>query len=250
MTDLTLQQWNADQYAANARYVSDLGQPVVDLLAPRAGERILDLGCGDGALSATLAALGCEVVGVDASASMVAAARAMGLDARVMSGDALAFEEEFDAVFSNAALHWMTRATAVVDGVWRALRGGGRFVGEFGGRGNVAGICAALNTARARRDLPALAPWFYPGPEEYRGMLEERGFRVDTMRHFPRPTPLPGPLRTWIDMFAGAFVAGLAPDLANTIKEEAVEILGPTHLDAGGVWHVDYVRLRFAARKS
>src|SRR5258708_10292583 len=129
------QSWDPDSYARNDRFVSDLGAPVVELLAPHAGERILDLGCGDGALTAKLVALGCTVVGVDASAQQIAAARALGLDAHVVSGEELAFAAAFDAVFSNAALHWMRRADRVIDGAWRALRPGGRFVAEFGGAG-------------------------------------------------------------------------------------------------------------------
>lgn len=247
MSDPAAQRWNARRYGDVARFVTDLGMPTVELLAPQSGERILDLGCGDGPLTAKLAALGCEVVGVDGSPAMVAAARAMGLDARVMDGQALEFESEFDAVFSNAALHWMKQGAAVVEGVRRALKPGGRFVGEFGGRDNVAAIVAALNAARARRNLPALDPWFNPGPEDYAELLEEHGFHVDTMLHFPRPTPLPGPIRDWLDTFASAFVAGLEASEAARLLDETVEALRPKLLGADGRWSVDYVRLRFAA---
>ncbi|MGH7789991.1 MAG: class I SAM-dependent methyltransferase, partial [Candidatus Binatia bacterium] len=145
------QSWDPERYARNARFVAELGAPVVELLAPRAGERVLDLGCGDGALTERLVALGCAVVGVDASPEQIAAARARGLDAHVVPGEGLAFAAEFDAVFSNAALHWMKNADVVIDGVWRALRPGGRFVGECGGAGCVAQIVAALAAALARR---------------------------------------------------------------------------------------------------
>ena len=128
------QRWDPARYARNAGFVADLGQPVVELLAPVRGERILDLGCGDGALTRLLAESGARVVGVDSSAEQTAAARARGLDVRVMDGERLDFTAEFDAVFSNAALHWMRDPDAVVAGVWRALKPGGRFVGEFGGR--------------------------------------------------------------------------------------------------------------------
>src|SRR5688500_15143750 len=138
------QSWSAEGYARNARFVADLGQPVLELLAPQPGERILDLGCGDGALTTKLVAAGATVVGGDASAELVAAAQALGLDARIADGQALAFEAEFDAVFSNAALHWMKQPDAVIAGVRRALKPGGRFVGEFGGHGNVAAIVTAL----------------------------------------------------------------------------------------------------------
>src|SRR5947208_16977670 len=136
MTVTAHQTWSPEQYAQQARFVSDLGMPVVELLAPRAGERILDVGCGDGSLTKKLVELGCQVVGVDASPAMVAAAQAVGLDARVMDGQSLPFEQEFDAVFSNAALHWMPRSEVVIAGVWRSRKPGGRFVGECGSAGN------------------------------------------------------------------------------------------------------------------
>lgn len=245
MVDPGQQGWNPQRYAATARFVTELGAPVVELLAPRPGERILDLGCGDGPLAVQLAAQGCAVVGVDASPGMVAAARALGVDARVMDGQALGFDGGFDAVFSNAALHWMADGAAVIDGVWRALEPGGRFVGEFGGRGNVAAIVAALNAARERRALPARSPWFNPGPEQYSAMLAARGFTVTTMQHFPRPTPLPGPLRDWLENFAGAFLEGVVQRTA--FLDEVVTALRPGLCDAAGRWSVDYVRLRFAA---
>src|SRR4029450_2755203 len=144
------QSGSPERYEKNARFVSDLGAPVVELLAPRAGERILDLGCGDGALTGKLGARGWGGGAVDGSAEQVEGARRRGLDARVGDGQALAFENEFDAVFSNAALHWMKRADAVIDGVWRALRPGGRFVAECGGHGCVAKIEAGLLGGRAR----------------------------------------------------------------------------------------------------
>ncbi|HVG81375.1 MAG TPA: class I SAM-dependent methyltransferase, partial [Methylomirabilota bacterium] len=151
------QRWDPQTYAANARFVAELGQPVVELLAPTPGERILDLGCGDGALTEKLAALGCVVVGVDASPEQIAAARARGLDARVMDGQSLDFESEFDAVFSNAALHWMKEPGRVIAGVARALKPGGRFVGEFGGEGCVARIRAAVSESLALRGIEARA---------------------------------------------------------------------------------------------
>jgi trans-aconitate methyltransferase len=249
MSDPAEQSWNVRAYADNARFVTDLGMPVVELLAPRPGERILDLGCGDGPLTAKLAALGCRVVGVDGSPAMIAAARALGLDAHVMDGQALTFDGEFDAVFSNAALHWMKRGEAVIDGVWRALQPGGRFVGEFGGQGNVAAIVSALNAARARRGLAALDPWFNPGPDEYTALLAARGFRVATMLHFARPTPLPGSIRAWLETFAGAFVTDVAPAEAPRILDEVTAALRPALLGADGRWSVDYVRLRFAAHR-
>jgi SAM-dependent methyltransferase len=145
------QQWSAASYDAHGRFVSDLAGPAIAWLALSPGERILDLGCGDGAVTAALKAMGAEIVGVDTSESFLAAARARHLDVRRMDGQALAFAPEFDAVFSNAALHWMTTPEAVIAGVHRALKHGGRFVAEFGGHGNVAAIVTAMRaTAYAR----------------------------------------------------------------------------------------------------
>jgi trans-aconitate methyltransferase len=245
------QHWSPEQYAKNARFVSDLGMPVVALLAPRAGERILDVGCGDGPLTKKLVEMGCEVVGVDASAAMVEAAKAMGLDARVMDGQALQFEDEFDAVFSNAALHWMKRADAVIAGVWRALKPGGRFVGECGGHGNNATVVRALEAALQQRNLDfrTLSPWYYPSVEEYRHKLEAHGFVVNSIALIPRPTPLPGSLIAWLETFAQSFLGPLPTAERAAFLTQIEDLCRSTLCNAEGMWSVDYVRLRFAATK-
>ena len=245
------QRWSPTQYSEQARFVSDLGAPVVALLAPRAGERVLDLGCGDGVLTRQLVEVGCRVVAVDASAEMVAATQALGLEAYVMDGEALDFAAEFDAVFSNAALHWMTEPQRVLEGVWSALKPGGRFVGEFGGQGNVATILRALEAAlRARGiDAKSLNPWYFPSVEAYRALLEAQGFDVALVEAFPRPTLLPNDVIAWLETFAQVFIAGLPPQARKELLEEVAERCRPFLCDESGRWFADYVRIRFAATK-
>lgn len=245
------QTWDPERYARNARFVADLGMPVVELLAPQPGERILDLGCGDGALTEKLVAMGCTVVAVDGSQEQIAAARARGLDAHVMDGEQLTFDGGFDAVFSNAALHWMHRADAVIAGVWKALEPGGRFVAECGGAGCVAKISAALGAALERRGIDAARfnPWYFPTPEDYGARLHARGFAVASIALIPRPTPLPGDITAWLETFAESFTAALPAADRPAFLEEVRETLRPALCDADGQWTADYVRLRFAARK-
>jgi len=168
-----MQVWDPDRYATHARFVSDLGAPVVELLDPRPGERVLDVGCGDGALTEKLVEAGCRVVAVDSSPDQVRAARQRGIDARVADATALAFDAEFEAVFSNAVLHWIRDPDAALAAIRDALAPGGRLVAEFGGHGCVASIRTAFGEVLARRgiDADALNPWYFPTAEEYRDRL-------------------------------------------------------------------------------
>lgn len=242
-------QWHPADYGRTARFVSDLGEPVLRLLAPRVGERILDLGCGDGALTQRLAATGARVVGVDPSAEFIAAAKALGLDVRLLAGENLPFASEFDAVFSNAAIHWIRGQDAMLAGVHRALKPGGRFVAEFGGAGNVASVRAAAIDALARRgiDGSSLDPWYFPSSEEYRARLEAHGFRIVEISLFDRPTILPGPLSDWLETFAQSFLAPLGMEERGVAKDEIERAMAPMLKARDGVWSVDYVRLRFCA---
>jgi SAM-dependent methyltransferase len=249
---MTTQQWNPETYEKNARFVSDLGAGVVDLLAPKAGERILDLGCGDGALTEKLVAAGCHVVAVDASADQVAGAVKRGLDARVARAEALPFSNEFDAVFSNAVLHWVKDADGVIASVARALKPGGRFVAEFGGAGCIETIRAALRAALARRGLdPAAAdPWYFPGDADYRAKLEAHGFAVRVITLFPRPTPLPGDAAAWLETFAQPFLGSVAPADRPALIAEVCDAMRPALFDPESGWTADYIRLRFAAERA
>jgi trans-aconitate methyltransferase len=246
------QTWDPASYARNARFVSDLGSPVMELLAPQPGERILDLGCGDGALTKKLVELGCEVVAVDASAPQVEAARTLGLDAHVMSAEALPFGEEFDAVFSNAALHWIKHADPMIAGVFRSLKPGGRFVAECGGYGCVHKIRTALVQALERRgiDGEARVPWYFPTPDDYAGRLERAAFRVDSIALIPRPTPLPGDVIGWLETFAQSLLHGLSDDSRAEYLQEVRAALEPELRESTGTWVADYVRLRFAATRA
>jgi SAM-dependent methyltransferase len=243
------QIWDARGYAEHGRFVADLGEPVLDLLAPQAGERILDVGCGDGELTAKIALAGATVVGIDSSPELIAAARAAGLDARLMDAREIAFEAAFDAVFSNAALHWAGEPDRVLGGVARALRPGGRFVGEFGGHGNVGAIRTALAAVLQARARPVASPWYFPTAEEYAERLRAHGFALDAMVLFARPTLLPTGLRGWLETFANPFVAGVQAAERAEILADVTALLAPVLRDTQGRWIADYVRLRFAARR-
>ena len=242
------QAWDPARYAATASFVPRLGGGVLDLLHPAPGERILDLGCGDGALTVDLVARGADVIGVDASPAMVAAARGRGLRAETADAQDLPFAAgSFDAVFSNAVLHWVRDQDAVLAQVRRVLRPGGRFVAEFAGQGNVAGIGIAVAGALLARGLPATNPWFAPTPAAYTSRLEAAGFEVAHVEHFPRPTPLPSGLRAWLETFGDPLLAGAPASERADVIADAERLAAPWMRDYRGRWTADYVRLRVAA---
>lgn len=244
---MTEDAWSAERYAANARFVSDLTEGVLDWLGPVEGLRVLDLGCGDGVLTERLAGAGADVVGVDASPDMVVAAKDRGVDARVMDGAALDLDGGFDVVFSNAALHWMTDPDAVIAGVRRALRPGGRFVGEFGGHGNVAAIRTALAAVTGGEDA-AEGIWYFPTAKGYALRLEGGGFEVQRVALIPRPTPLVSGMAEWLETLAAPVLARFPEGEREALRDRATDLLAPALRDERGEWHADYVRLRFEAR--
>ena len=247
---LMAQTWNAADYQANGSFVPAFGSSVLALLAPQPGERILDLGCGDGQLTAQIAAAGAIVTGVDASPSMVAAARQRGIDAHLCAAEELPFAAEFDAVFSNAALHWVRGQDAMLAGVRKAHKPGGRFVAEMGGHGNIAAISVALRAVLLRHGLGHLEEVanYFPTPQAYRRRLEFHGFRVSSIDLIPRPTPLPqSGMEGWLNTFRRGVLDAVPAELRSQIVSEAVELLRPVLADENGDWTADYVRLRFCA---
>jgi len=253
--DAPHKDWDPNLYQSRHAFVWKFGQDVVELLAPRARERILDLGCGTGQLTRTIASAGADVVGLDQSAEMVSEARANAPGIEFEVGDARTFavDAPFDAVFSNAVLHWVKPPAAAVERVWLALKPGGRFVAEFGGRGNVRLVCEAIRGAMQElglRTFDALFPWYYPSIAEYAGELERRGFDVTFATLFDRLTPLEGAegTRNWVRMFGGAFLAAVPPEEHDRFFA-AVERLARPTLFRNGEWHADYRRLRVLAYK-
>ena len=246
-------RWNAADYAKNAAFVPAMGAPVLALLDARAGERILDIGCGDGVLTEKIVAAGADVVGIDGSPEMIAAARDRGLDARVMDAQALTFGPEFDAAFSNAALHWMLDKRAVAEGVFGALRPGGRFVGEMGGEGNVATIWRAVHDElRARgRPIRGQDSHWYPSVSDFAKTYGDAGFVAIEARLILRPTPLPTGVAGWVTTFRSGLmdIEGIADAEQAAIAVAVERRLEPVLRQPDGGWIADYVRLRFMMRK-
>lgn len=245
-------RWDASDYSTHGRFVAQHGSAVLALLDPQPGERILDLGCGDGALTQAIVAAGAAVVGVDASPELVAAARDLGLDARVGDGAHLDFSAEFDAVFSNAALHWMLAPAPVATGMFTALRPGGRLAVEFGGFGNIAAIRTALAAAMAQHGFAGADPGqYYPTPAAYTEVLAGAGFVDIHADLIPRQTRLPGMMTDWLRTFRQGFLeAHQVPEPQQTqVIATAVALLDPVLRD-GSTWYADYVRLRVTATKT
>jgi len=249
-------EWDAAEYDAKHAFVYQKAKGLVDLLAPVPGERILDLGCGTGALTAEIAARGAEVLGIDRSEDMISQARkkfpALTFEAR--DARELRFHGQFDAVFSNAVLHWIPEADQVIAGMARALRSGGRFVAEFGGKGNIQRLVAGFHrafSALGLREPEGVSPWFYPSIAEYSGLLEKHGLEVRTASLFDRPTVLEDGelgLRNWIRQFRRTFLEKIGePNAQHWIEE--VERQCRSELFKNGSWELDYRRLRIAAWK-
>lgn len=287
-------QWNPQSYAEKARFVADLGVPIIKLLNPERGQRLLDLGCGDGALTVQLAssAPSLDIIGIDKSPNLIERAQqeyhssagndgdnnenSINIEYLEMDAHQMPFHEEFDGVMSNAALHWMKEPDRVVDGVYRALKPGGTFAGEFGGHGNVRSIVDAVEqTLLSSRDnnddyyyiqsttnmttssfpecIRDMCPWYFPDVAEYTCVLERHGFVVQSMELFPRPVTLSEgrDIEDWLDVFGPTYLSIVPEEKREEFLNEVREVLRPKLYDSStGLWSVDYVRLRFLAYKA
>ncbi len=252
------QKWDAKHYDEQIGYVSKLGTGLIELLNPQAGERMIDLGCGTGDLADQIRRKGVVCIGMDYSPEMIKAAREKYPEGSFRVANAEAFrlqqgEEPHDAVFSNAALHWMKHPEGVIDSVARALRPGGRFVAEFGGSGNVGAIVNALTEELERIgiDWQSRFPWYFPSVVQYTPLLEQGGFEVRYAELYDRPTPLgsgENGLNNWLQAFAGPLLAGIEPETQKEIVENCAKTL-KAKLYQNGEWVADYRRLRIVAVK-
>lgn len=249
---MSKQSWNASEYVKHASFVPAMASDVVGLLNPKEGEAILDVGCGDGELTKILQEKGCSVIGVDSSPSMIEMAKNRGIESYVMDGHNIPYQNKFDAVFSNAALHWLTQPEEVIKGAYLALKENGRFVAELGGKGNVAALLKAMqevfdeNTDFGQFHMP----WFFPSVEEYQGLLEQAGFHVKYIELIERPTPLKSGVEKWLEIFAEGITSHLGQDqqtaFLGSVKSKLLSVL---YTEQNG-WVADYVRLRFEATKT
>jgi len=246
------QNWNAKQYKDNASFVAEFGNSVLELLNPQPTEAILDLGCGDGALTEKISKITSDVIGIDSSESMIHAANGRGLDAYLMSGDSIEYKNRFDAVFTNAALHWIPDYQSVIKGVFIALKENGRFVGEFGGQGNIAILISAMK--EVIENNPQMGtfknPWYFPSSDEYKHHLENNGFEVKVIKLFSRPTPLKTGVKEWLKIFANHIISEMPIHLEDDFLNMTESIVKPKLFSDSTGWQADYVRLRFNAVKA
>jgi trans-aconitate methyltransferase len=238
-------KWDAADYTRVGAFVAELGGAALDLLEPQAGERILDIGCGEGTLTKKIMERGATVLGVDSSPEMIAAARNSGVDALLLPAEDMQFYAEFDAAFSNATLHWVLQKQQAARAIFRALKPGGRFAGEMGGEGNIARLQQFVDEAMILRGYapPVEAHNWYPAPEEFAEVYEAAGFREIDAGLIERPTPLAHGVAAWVTTFRKGWL-----DRAGVPEEERAE-LAASVADRFGDNAADYVRLRFIMRK-
>jgi len=244
-TAASTSKWDAGDYARVGAFVAELGGAALDLLDPKPGERILDIGCGEGTLTRKLIGRGATVLGIDNSPEMIAAARSNGVDALLLAAEDMQFFAEFDAAFSNATLHWVLHKEQASRAIFRALKAGARFAGEMGGEGNLAHLREALDDELIIRGYapPVEASNWYASPDEFAAVYEAAGFREVDARLIERPTPIEHGVAEWVTTFRRGWL-----DRARVPDAERAEI-GAAVADRVGSNIADYVRLRFIMRK-
>jgi len=247
---MSTNKWNADNYNKHADFASNLAFPVVALLNPQENERILDLGCGDGTLAVEIEKFSTKVVAVDLSESMVEKTKEKSIEAYIMSATELPYENEFNAVFSNAVLHWVKEPEIAIRKISNALKTNGRFIAEFGGYGNIKYLTDAMQEVfdKNKEYGEFNNPWYFPKDTDYKQMLEANGFEVEYIELIPRPTKIDD-ITNWLDIFANGIVSHLTEEQQSVFKEEVRGILKPKIYNEKDGWVADYVRLRFKATK-
>ncbi|CAL1516957.1 methyltransferase domain-containing protein [Chitinophaga sp. MM2321] len=249
-----MDKWNADLYKEKHAFVFEYGNSLIDdWLQPGPGETILDLGCGTGELTAQLAATGAQVTGIDASEAMIISARAHFPQVSFEVGDATSFSLplQFDAIFSNAALHWVREKEKAIARMYAQLKKGGRLVIEMGGKGNVDSILTTLERVMQEKGYTYEPFWYFPSPGEYTTLLEHAGFKIDRVHFFDRPTKLVDPetgISDWLQMFGHHFFAGVPEKDSQAILQQVQQELAPAATKDGSLY-ADYVRLRVSAVK-
>ena len=254
---MTEREWDAGRYDSAHSFVWERGRGVVELLAPVPGERILDLGCGTGHLTTHIAETGAKVVGIDSSEDMVrvASQNYPNILFEVADARSLPYVAEFDAVFSNAVLHWVRPPEAVIESVWRALKSGGRFVAEFGGENNIRAIMTAVGHALDALEAQGTEVYkpnmYFPLLDEYVSLLETQGYSVARSTYFARPTPLDGGeegMSAWLRMFGWDYLSLLSPTQRHEVVAHVEKATRSTLYTNGG-WTADYWRIRIEAFK-
>lgn len=245
-------KWDSKSYEKNASFVFKYGEDLLSLLDPKQGENILDIGCGTGVLTKKIEQTGAKVIGIDSSEDMIESACKLGLKAYTGYAEHMSYDSEFDAVFSNATLHWIKDQKSLIDAVYKSLKKSGRFVAEFGGKGNVNAVRSALHESFKKRGIDPLKidPWYFPDKAEYKSLLEEKGFFVEFIELFNRPTLLDGDIEEgWLNIFCKNFLNIISEEERDEFIKELVTVLKPELCDKNGKWTIDYVRIKIKATK-
>ncbi len=244
------EEWNPQLYEQQHSFVWQYGADLMELLSPQPEELILDLGCGTGQLTAKIAERVARVIGIDNSPTLINRAKENYPELEFILADAtnFSFQKQFDGVFSNAVLHWVQPPEKAITCIWHALKNKGRFVAEFGGKGNVQTIIEATKKVLQLKDFNL---WYFPTIGEYATLLESQGFSVSYATLFDRPTPLNGGekgMGNWLEMFAGSLFNSLSAEEKLAAKKQIEDEVRAV-LFRDNIWYADYRRIRIVAEK-